>query len=227
MEVICDMSRKLTTDEFIDKAINIHGDKYDYSLVEYTTGRNKVKIICKKHGVFKQKVDAHLNGQGCSKCRMVDKDQFIKRANKIHLNNYDYQLISFNNTYEKVNIICPVHGIYSQRISSHLDGQGCPKCMSSKGERSIMYFLDNIKIKYKHQYKFKDCVHKKPLIFDFYLPEYNISIEYNGKQHYESIDFYGGIKEFEKRKIRDNIKEQYCLNNNIELIIIKYDESIN
>jgi very-short-patch-repair endonuclease len=107
-----------------------------------------------------------------------------------------------------------------------MNGQGCPICKESKGEILIREYLEKYKINYKSQFKFKDCKHKRKLPFDFYLPEYKICIEYDGIQHYKPIDYFGGESELNNTKIRDNIKNNYCKNNNINLIRIKYNDNI-
>jgi hypothetical protein len=129
-----------TTDEFIAKAKKIHGDKYDYSKVEYVNDRTKVCIICPKHGEFWQTPNSHLNGYGCSKCayevkgkrRSFSKEEFIKKTRKVHGDKYDYSKVNYVNNYTKVCIICPEHGEFWQTPSAHLRGQGCPKCKSKK-----------------------------------------------------------------------------------------------
>jgi hypothetical protein len=102
------------------------------------------------------------------------------------------------------------------------NGKGCPYCNISKGENKILKVLKNKNINFLKNYFFADCKDILNLTFDFYLPDINICIEYQGKQHYESIDFFGGYKSFEKQKIHDNIKKEYCKNNNIKLIEIPY-----
>ena len=125
-----------TTDEFIAKAKKIHGDKYDYSKVEYVGALTKVCIICPKHGEFCQEANSHLRGQGCPKCKYEKQtcttDEFIAKAKKIHGDKYDYSKVEYVNRKTKVCIICPKHGEFWQTPSAHLRGQGCPKCKSKK-----------------------------------------------------------------------------------------------
>jgi Zn finger protein HypA/HybF involved in hydrogenase expression len=227
----CPDCKKLGLEGFLEKTKLIFGDKYDYSLVKYTNNKAKVNIKCKEHGVFKQRVNDHLSGIGCPECTMdkfrISEDEFIIRSNIIHNNKYIYHNdIKFKSSKEKVKIECKDHGIFTQRVNSHLNGQGCPKCKESKGESLIRnYLLDN-NIEFITQKKFTDCVYLNELKFDFYLPEYNTCIEYNGRQHYTPIDYFGGEEAFKYQLIRDNIKGEYCKNNNIHLIIIKYDEDV-
>lgn len=110
-----------------------------------------------------------------------------------------------------------------------MDGSttSCGCKIQSKGERYIQYILEENNIKYIPQYSFDDCKYKYKLKFDFALLNNNgevfYLIEYDGRQHFEPIDFYGGEKHFEETKIRDSIKNQYCLDNNIKLLRLKYD----
>jgi hypothetical protein len=123
--------RKYTQEEFIKKAKTIHGDKYDYSMVEYTGMHDRVKIICPKHGVFEQLAMGHVGGNGCLKCsysRALDTETFIERGKKVHGDKYDYSLVNYKNNRTKVKIICPEHGEWEQVPNSHLAGNGCAKC---------------------------------------------------------------------------------------------------
>ena len=112
------MIKSLTTQEFIERARKVHGDKYDYSKVEYVNNRVKLCIICPIHGEFWQTPNAHLNGQGCSMCgrisqtkkRALSKETFITKARKVHGDKYDYSKVEYVNNRTKVCIICKKHG---------------------------------------------------------------------------------------------------------------------
>ena len=219
---------KLTLDEFVNRAKNIHKDNYDYSLVDYKNSSVKIKIICLKHGVFKQSPNSHLRGEGCSKCgddRVSAKLKsntinFIHSSNIVHDNTFDYSRVQYKNNKSKVNIICSIHGEFKQTPNSHLRGNGCPICKSSKGENKIYKIINSNCIEFGREHKFSECKNIQSLPFDFYLTKYNTCIEFHGRQHFEINDFFGGEKEFLENKKRDNIKEKYCKNNNISLIII-------
>lgn len=131
------MSKKLTTQQFIDKANIKHNHKFNYRLVEYTTNSVKVKIICPKHGLFQQVPLSHLYGIGCKTCgiearsskQSLTQNIFVKRANIVHENNYNYSLVKYKSAHSKVNIICnKCNKTFSQAAYSHLKGHGCPKC---------------------------------------------------------------------------------------------------
>lgn len=125
----------------------------------------------------------------------------------------------------KIKCRCKKCGRILYITPNHLQqGKGCKYCHNSLGENKIINYLDNNNINYKYQYIFDDCKNIHPLPFDFYLPDYNICIEYNGEQHYRAVEYFGSAKSFRKQKKRDKIKEQYCKNNNIKLIIIPYTQ---
>ena len=213
---------KSTTEIFISKAKKVHGDKYDYSLVEFKNNKTNVKIICDGK-IYEKSPKSHLKG---IKFKSITNAEFIEKSNKIHNYKYDYSLVEFDNTKDMIKIICPIHGIFEQRLSSHYEC-GCPICSESKGEQQIRCFLNNNDIKYITQHKFKNCVNKRSLIFDFYLPEQNICIEYDGIQHFEYIEYFGGDERLLNIKENDKIKNKYCKNNDIRLIRIKYDKNVN
>lgn len=223
------MAIKLTQDEFIQKAISKHNNIYYYNNVIYYNSKIKVKIICKEHGIFEQVANYHLTGSGCVKCKLGGKsstNKFIESASNIHNYKYDYRLVKYINCYTKVNIMCGCHGTFSQRPANHLKGEGCPKCNLSKGELKVSKYLESNLIEYEIQKKFNNCFSnkKKKLPFDFYLPEQNICIEYDGEQHFRPIDYFGGVKSFNELKQRDSIKDKYCLENNIKLIRIPFNK---
>ena len=296
------MGKKLTTEEFIERATKVHGDEYDYSLVEYVGAHIKIKIICKEHGIFEQIPSSHLKYQGCRQCknkvyretklksnkqylteikkihgdkyeylsdyvdeytklkikckecdnifiqkpskhksgqgcpicgelkriesRKLSLDEFVKRAKEKHDNYYDYSKADYINMHTKIKIICLKHGLFEQTPDNHLSGKGCAKCKKSKGENAISKLLNEHNIIFTQEQKFKDCKDKRELPFDFYLPENNLCIEYDGKQHFTIVDYFGGKDGLKKIQKHDKIKNQYCLDNNIDLIRIRYDEDV-
>jgi very-short-patch-repair endonuclease len=224
----CSLEKSRKFEDFLKKSINKHCGKYDYSLVEYKRIDRKIKIICPEHGIFEQKPESHLK-RGCPICEgnmKVDTEQIKIIFNEIHDNKFDYSLVNYKGNKIKIKIICPKHGIFEQTPAYHKIGNGCPMCNESSGERKIREFLKNNKIIFKPQKKFQDCKDIHNLIFDFYLPEKNVCIEYNGEQHYIPNNFFGGMERLEDQKRKDKIKENYCKSCSINLIKIKYDESI-
>lgn len=134
------MSKKKTTEEFIADAIKAHGNKYDYSLVEYKGATIPVTIICPIHGEFQQRAADHTNGHGCKKCMYEQKHKqqtkkvidFIFQANAIHKNKYDYSKAVYINNHTPIIITCPIHGDFTQQPSDHLGGHGCLLCSTDK-----------------------------------------------------------------------------------------------
>jgi Zn finger protein HypA/HybF involved in hydrogenase expression len=220
-------SNKLTIDDFKQRSTLLHNNKYDYSNVNYTGILNPVNIICPIHGEFNQLAKYHLESAGCPKCagKNITIDDFIKKSNVIHNNKYDYSLVT--SVSEKVKIICQSHGVFEQKFYRHYHGSGCPLCRESRGEREIRKILIKNNINYIPQHKFSDCKNKKSLSFDFYLPDNNLCIEYQGRQHYIECEYFGGEKRFINQITNDEIKKTYCTNNNINLIVIPYYNNIN
>jgi hypothetical protein len=234
----CFSKIRFIKEEFIAKANIVHNKIYDYSLVQYNNTKKRVKIICPIHGVFSQTPGKHLTGRGCSDCGVIVSknaiskivkiaaEKFIFKSKLIHKNKYDYSLVNYINANTKVSIICPVHGLFVQEPNHHLSGCGCRGCNKSKGENLISYFLQHNNIEFITQKIFPMCFHKNNLPFDFYLPKHNVCIEYNGEQHYREVEYFGGSKKFNERQKNDSIKLDFCRKNEIELIIIRYDENI-
>jgi hypothetical protein len=295
---------KITFDEFVRRSVEKHGTKYDYSKVAFKTIKDKVIIGCPVHGWFEQKVEAHMNGKGCKICAneqsslnkrlsnetfiarvkerwgekfdlsqlkyvdsktkvligcskhgffytsptqllrgifpcrkcwmesigkygMVTYNDFVARSNAVHNNKYTYPDTDFKSVKDKVRIVCPKHGEFTQEVFSHMIGVGCPKCNSSKGEIKVESFLKKNDIEYISQYKITNdnliCTNNKFWV-DFFLPKNNVIIEYNGMQHYKKMGVFGGKKKLEKTQDRDLSLRVYCKEHNIKLIEIPYTE---
>ena len=148
----CVGKHKLTTVEWIDNAKAVHGDKYDYSLVNYINARTKVKITCKEHGPFHMTPNAHLGHykQGCPTCGQMYQAEtqrdtitsFIQKAISTHGNLYDYSKVNYIESSKAVTIICPVHGEFEQTPNSHIQGSGCQKCTKTgfnSGKPAYLY----------------------------------------------------------------------------------------
>ena len=146
--------------EFIKKANNIHGSRYDYSLVEYKDSKTKVKIICKHHGVFEQTPHNHLRGSGCSVCfrTKVSTELFVEKANLVHKNKYDYSKTNYVRASDKVIITCPIHGDFEQTPSHHLTGHECRKCGYDKVVSQTSYttdeFIEKANKKHNNRYDY-------------------------------------------------------------------------
>ena len=157
----------MTVQEFIEKAKKVHGDKYDYSKVEYVNNKTKVCIVCPEHGEFWQTPDSHLRGRGCRQCSiksMKDKQRlstkdFIEKAKEIHGDKYDYSKVEYVNSQTKVCIICPKHGEFWQTPLNHLKGKGCPDCY---GNKKLTYgiFIEKAKKVHGDKYDYSKVVYK-------------------------------------------------------------------
>ena len=158
----------MDTEQFIEKANLIHGNKYDYSKVNYINAKTKVIIICKEHGEFEQTPTGHLSGRGCPVCRYVKSssatrkglNQFIVDSKNVHGDKYDYSKVNYVNNRTKVCIICPEHGEFWQRPDKHiLRKQGCPYC-SGNAKRNINSFVEDARRIHGHKYDYSKSVYR-------------------------------------------------------------------
>jgi Zn finger protein HypA/HybF involved in hydrogenase expression len=222
----------LTRQEFVDKTISVHGDKFIYDKVKYINNRTPIIITCKFHGDFNQKPNYHLSGNGCPKCGGTSKlslEGFIDRSNLIHDFKYDYSKSELINSKKKVKIICLKHGEFMQSPSHHMMGSGCPTCNESKGEKLVAKILKEKSVNFVRQKRFKYCKNKAVLPFDFYLPDLNVLIEFDGAQHF----YPWRLKDTEVAKLKlkktqenDLIKTEFCKKNEIKLLRIRFDENV-
>lgn len=216
------MAKRLTIEEFIEKANKIHKNKYDYSKTVYVRSRDKVKIVCPTHGIFEQRASSHLEGFGCPSCAKIwteehkenhkkaaresrgfSQKEWVEMATKIHKGKYNYDLVNYVNKRTKVRIICPIHGEFVQEAGSHLRGIGCPKC-------GIELRDDTGHVWTKEQYEkiAKTCMER-----------------YGAKRYLDSIEGKKKIKKIKndpefKNKMREIISsdkvQQKTINTNIE-----------
>lgn len=238
-------SRRKSREQLLCDCHRVHGNMYEYSKFDYINCMTKSIIICKIHGEFKQSMNHHLKGKGCPRCAadktigVVNKkrhdDNVINWANKckiIHGDMYEYH-DTYESCYQKMRINCKTCGHkFIQAAYSHLNGAGCPSCARSKGEKAIELWLKTFNIKHIAEHWFVDCRGIcRPLPFDFWLPDHNILIEYQGKQHFECVYFSKKNenkelleKNFIQTQNNDRIKKQYCIDNNITLVEITYKQ---
>ena len=155
------MGKKKTKEQFISEAKTVHGDKYDYSNVEYKNNYTKVCIICPIHGEFYQNPSEHLRGQGCRHCgnvsgvskRKLSFEEFIYKSKIKHNNKYDYSKVDLEHRDKngKVCIICPIHGEFWQKPTTHISGRGCSKC-GGKDNLTTEEFIKKCNIIHKNKY---------------------------------------------------------------------------
>lgn len=157
---------RFTTEEWIAKAKLVHGDKYDYSKVNYINSKNKVEIICGIHGEFKQIANSHLIGKGCKECGNIKQsyslEQFINKATLVHNHKYNYSYAIYQNITKKIIIACPTHGEFEQTPNNHLSGNGCPKCDDTKKYTKEEFIQKSIEThKNKYDYSKVDYINSK------------------------------------------------------------------
>lgn len=227
-EIELEKERKIKQkhESYIKKFIEKHNDKYDYSKVgTIKNGNTKIRIICPKHGEFLQLVKNHANGCNCPKCASEELkrkftlgyDEFVKKANLIHGNKYDYSKVEYTNYMTKVCIICPKHGEFWQTPSMHIsEHQGCPECgtLSSYGENEIFNFIhDELKI---NDVTKRNKTVIPPKEIDIYIESYKFGIEYDGLRWHS--------EKFGKDKNYHLAKTLSCKDKGISLIHIFEDE---
>lgn len=208
--------------------------KNDYSLIEFNyigIKNTKIKLKCNKCDfIFERNLKVFLRrGTTCPHCESANKIWTKKDVQNL-INKYsnEFDVIEYKNQRE----ILVEHNVCGYRFNKFLHNITqnnvikCPKCDLNKsmGEEKIKTWLDNNSIRYERQKRFKNCKNIKSLPFDFYLPERDILIEFDGIQHYEVVEHFGGKEKFKIRKENDNIKNKFCIDNNIDLIRIKYSD---
>lgn len=223
-------SRRRSLEEVIKLAQQVHGDEYDYSFIkEYKNDRIKYPILCKKHNqIFYQSMNNHIQfKEGCPICgreksddsRRYTKEEWIEKAIFIHGDLYDYSDVDYKGSNEKIKIFCKkCKQHFWQLPTNHLFGQGCPSCKNSKLELQIANFLTEKGIKFTQQQTFDWLTYKRNMFLDFYLPEFNIAIECQGKQHFRCGGWVSSEEEFEEIEARDKIKQQLCKEHNIDIL---------
>jgi len=224
--------KRRTNDQIKSMIQNIHGDLYDLSKVKFKNNETPITLVCQTHGDFQVKPESiFYQSTGCQKCNghNLSNEEWIERAKNVHHNKYTYDKFNYINAITKTIVTCTKHGDFSITPNDHINsGNGCPNCNESRGEKLIDVLLTNNKIKSIRQYKFIDCTNKlkgsscRKLPFDFYVPNKNTCIEYDGRGHFEPIGAWGGDESFQKRKKLDKIKNKYCEENGIKLIRIPY-----
>ena len=205
--------RKFTFEEYVNIANKKHNFKYTYVEYNYKTD-GLIKVKCDKHEQYVINYKNHLKYQ-CQKCyfekigtfNRKSKDMFIKEANKIHEEGrYDYSLSNYKNGTTPIIIICNIcNNKFKQIPKNHIKGAKCTFCNESNGEKAIEEYFLKENINYKKQYFFNDCRNKNPLRFDFYLPDYNLCIEFDGIQHYDESSIFWS----ETAQRNDLIKNNY------------------
>ena len=142
----CSGRHHYTTEEWIEEVKKIHGDRYDYKLVKYKTNRDRVTIICSRHGKFKQLPYEHQKGSGCHKCArgVPTTEEWIEKAKSVHGDKYDYSKTIYKEKRKKVIIICPIHGEFRKRPWIHINGTGCTKCSNNGHSKASNEWIEHL-----------------------------------------------------------------------------------
>ena len=224
----CSTNHKKTTEQYKKDVYNLVSDEYEV-LGEYINSKTKIKI---KHKVCEYVYNAtpnnFLRGKRCPKCagRCRTTESFKQEVYNLVGDEYTV-LGEYTSALKKIKMRHNTCGFnYNARPNDFLSGKRCSKCNESKGEKIVRRVLEKQQILYKSQYKIKGCRNINSLPFDFAIFNHNKTlnclIEFDGKQHFEPINHFGGEKGFRKRQHNDQIKNQYCKDNNIKLIRIPY-----
>lgn len=228
----CANNIKRTHEEYIAKLKVLNPN---IEVIEgYKNTNTSILHKCKIHNVeWKISPTNALKGHGCPICWRIRNGKSIRKTHQEYVE--ELKTINTNieviDEYIKINTPikhrCKIDGYeWYTTPKSTIQGNGCPKCRQSHGERQIGQILDAHNIKYIAQKKFDDCYNIRALPFDFYLPEYNKCIEYDGEQHFKPKEFFGGEDSFQVRKKHDQIKNEYCKNNGISLLRIPYYKNV-
>lgn len=222
------MTRKKTHEEYVaelaekNPTVEVVG--------KYIDALTKIAHHCLTHDVYWETTPSRaLQGVGCKMChsekisasKYKTHEQYVEEVEKVNPN--IIVLGVYINANTPILHKCLIDGNeWYIAPANALFGYGCPSCNESKGEKRIHKWFDSFNIVCERQKIFNDCKDKRPLPFDFYLPNYDCCIEYDGEQHYRSVDYFGGEEGFKKRVEHDKIKTQYCADNNIKLLRIPY-----
>ena len=212
-------TKTYNTDTFKNKIIELYGDKFDLSKVNYIDNKTQITVGCKIHGDFLITPNHLLSGRGCSKCSCnyhYTNEEVIEEFRKIHGNKYIYNNSDYCRAHDNIIVTCPIHGNFEISPSNHLKGQGCPKCNNSKLESEIRLMLDEQGIRYN--YRERKIPWLEGLELDFYLLENNAAIECQGIQHFEPVEIFGGEEKFKYRIENDNRKRKLCEENGVKLL---------
>ena len=220
----CSGHETISHQQFVEKLYNVNPNIE--ILGQYTNSHTKIAVKCKIDNCEWKATPHHLlGGTGCPKCAGTQKKTHAEFISDILRVNPNIEVIEeYINYHTKIKFRCKIDGHeWIAEPSNILSGAGCPECHSSKGEKAIIKFLTTNNIIFEEQKTFDGCKNKRCLPFDFYLPNYNTCIEYQGEQHYRSVEYFGGDEGYKYRQNNDNIKRQFCQDNNITLIEINYN----
>ena len=204
-------------------------EKYNYTLLtkqeDYKNTKQYITVMCNNGHIYPVVFSNFLQGARCPQCYSLRRgtSSIIPYEDRCKfVETFEYKILTQKDEYingtQEILFECNKGHVYKGSIHGFVNGYRCTICKNSKGENMIALLLGRYNISYINQYKFLNCKFKRALPFDFFLPKYNTAIEFDGKQHYEIVDRFGGIYGFIDTKIRDFIKDKYCRDNSIKLI---------
>ena len=218
---------KWTKENIINYIKDNSNDKF-IRFIEYNGLSSIVELECDKGHIRKQNFRDFKSGKRCYYCYAsipLNINYIREEIEKV-----GFKLLSneYKNNKTLLTVMCDKGHVYTTNWCNFKNGKRCPKCYeetnASKGVREIEEYLIDNNIEYIREYTFNDCKSKNVLRFDFYLPQYNCCIEFDGQQHFIMVDYFGGFDGFVSTVIRDTIKNIYCKDNNINLIRIPYNK---
>lgn len=220
-----------TQDMFVEDVNSIYEGKFAV-VGEYKGSFTPIKMYCKAHEyTFSKLPKVVLSGTRiCKHCRGEYMSEIQRKSEDVFLqelkNRHKGKLVcnsAYVNTHTKIDFECTACEIvFSAEPNAVLRISGCPECSSSWGEKYTKQYLIENEVLFEVQKTFPGCKDKKLLKFDFYLPEYNMLIEYDGKQHFEPVEFFGGVTSYEEQVRKDKIKTEYARRERIKLVRIPY-----
>lgn len=224
-----------TTEEFIRKADSLYKDAYGYTYedTEYVNNHTEVVVHCPLHGDFRRKPSMFLSGGICPKCKhenfyLEKKALFIRKSEELHGGFYDYSKVGYRGNKVPVCIICPIHGEFWQMPNDHICGHGCPKCGANNiSENKVGEILMDEFANVCPQKKFEWLKYKKPMSLDYYLPDYKVAVEYQGKQHFCNECLFiekDGRNSLENNIARDLRKIKLCEEHGIKICHITFED---
>lgn len=220
-------SFRKTNNKFKQEIYDLVGDEYTF-LDSYVNNRTKIRIKHNKCGnVYKVTPGNFIHGNRCPYCSITGRKTDAEFKQEVFaLVGDDYTFLdAYVNSCTKLRVKHNKCGhIYKVEPNSFIHGSRCPYCNSPKGETIISRILDTFNINYEYQKTFDDLKDVQPLSYDFYVPNQDILIEYQGRQHYESVDIFGGERQFKVRQKHDKMKSDYAKANGYNLIAIPYTE---
>lgn len=210
-------------EQFIEESTKVWGNRFDYSESIYINSNSKIRFFDKINNRYAEQIASlHIRGYEPKK---IDGDHFIKESKLVSDYKYQYEKCDYQNKTKKVLLVCPLHGDFFIKPFDHLNyGIECDRCEDGVGKKNIRKFLEGYNISHYREYKFINCGNECSLPFDFYIPTMRTCIEFNGIHHFQPFEYFGGSKTLDILKQNDKIKSDYCEDNFLNLIRIKYDQ---